>query len=106
MEYLIQGGLPQRTAHEVIGKLVGLCEARGLRRLADLPDEELRRADPRLGSDAKEYLGVANAVKAFVSYGSTAPAEVERQLLTWKEKLGAGGGNDDRNSDRPDRGLR
>ena len=28
MEYLIERGVPQRTAHEVIGRLVGLCERR------------------------------------------------------------------------------
>jgi argininosuccinate lyase len=32
-------------------------------------------------------LGVNNALKAFRSYGSTAPAEVERQLRWWKEQL-------------------
>ena len=43
-----------------------------------------RRASPRpipsLGPGVKDVLGVANAVKAFRSYGSTAPAEVEKQL--------------------------
>ena len=29
MEFLIQQGVPQRTAHEVIGRLVGLCETAG-----------------------------------------------------------------------------
>ena len=36
----------------------------------------------------KEVLGVANAIKAFRSYGSTAPAEVAKQLQSWKERLG------------------
>ena len=35
----------------------------------------------------KAVLGVANAIKAFRSYGSTAPAEVEKQLAGWKERL-------------------
>jgi argininosuccinate lyase len=30
---------------------------------------------------------VANALAAFRSYGSTAPAEVERQLAAWEERL-------------------
>ena len=46
MEYLIQQGVPQRTAHEVIGHLVGLCERRGLKRLADLPDDDFAEAHP------------------------------------------------------------
>src|SRR5205085_533779 len=43
MEHLIARGVPQRTAHEVIGHLVGLCESRGCRRLADLPDDAFAR---------------------------------------------------------------
>ena len=87
MEYLIRRGVPQRTAHEVIGHLVGLCERRGLKRLADLTDDEFAEAHPALGPEARDILGVANAVKAFRSYGSTAPAEVEKQLAGWKERL-------------------
>jgi argininosuccinate lyase len=87
MEVLIAHGIPQRTAHETIGHLVADCERRGCRRLADLPDDAFTRALPSLGPGVKELLGVANAVKAFRSYGSTAPAEVAKQLQSWKEQL-------------------
>jgi argininosuccinate lyase len=89
MELLIQRGVPQRTAHAVIGKLVGLCESRGLKRLADLTDAELTAAHPALEPRVRDVLGVANAVKAFRSYGSSAPDEVTRQLERWKTKLAA-----------------
>jgi argininosuccinate lyase len=88
MEVLIARGIPQRTAHELVGQLVAECERRGCRRLADLPDDVFVRALPSLGPGVKELLGVANAVKAFRSYGSTAPAEVAKQLQYWKERLG------------------
>ena len=87
MEYLIRRDIPQRTAHEVIGRLVGLCERRGLKRLADLTDAELAEAHPLLGPEARGILGVENAINAFRSYGSTAPAEVEKQLERWKQRL-------------------
>jgi argininosuccinate lyase len=87
MEVLIARGIPQRTAHEVIGHLVAECERRGCHRLADLPDDVFARALPSLGAGVKELLGVANAIKAFRSYGSTAPAEVAKQLQYWKERL-------------------
>ncbi len=90
MEHLIGLGLPQRTAHEVIGRLVGLCESRGLTRLADLSDSDLAAADPRLGPEVRNVLGVENAVRAFRSYGSTAPAEVEEQLGRWRGRLQTG----------------
>ncbi len=88
MEFLIQQEVPQRTAHAVIGRLVGQCESRGLKRLADLSDADLLAAHPSLGPGTRERLGVANAVQAFQSYGSTAPEQVETQLQRWKNKLG------------------
>ncbi|MGD0039738.1 MAG: argininosuccinate lyase [Isosphaeraceae bacterium] len=88
MEFLIQQEVPQRTAHAVIGRLVGQCESRGLKRLADLSDTDLLAAHPSLGPGTRERLGVANAVQAFQSYGSTAPEQVETQLQRWKNKLG------------------
>jgi hypothetical protein len=33
-------------------------------------------------------LGVENAIKSFVSYGSTAPQEVARQVERWKQRIG------------------
>ena len=87
MESLILQGVPQRTAHEVIGRLVGLCEMRGVKQLADLSDAELIEAHPKLGPEARKVLGVDNAIKAFRSYGSTAPTEVENQLARWKQRL-------------------
>ena len=87
MEFLIKRGVPQRTGHEVIGGLVALCERKGCR-LQDLGVDELAAAHPALGVGAGEALGVANAIKAFCSYGSTAPAQVEAQLAAWRGRLG------------------
>jgi argininosuccinate lyase len=86
MEELIRRGVPQRTGHEIVGHLVSLAEKQGVR-LADLSDLEFQKAHPKLDSSVKQTLGVANAVKAFRSYGSTAPAEVTKQLAEWKKRL-------------------
>jgi argininosuccinate lyase len=87
MEHLIGRGVPQRTAHEIIGQLVKLCEHRGVKQLVDLPDDDFKKAHSALDRGIKDILGVANAVKAFRSYGSTAPAEVQKQLERWKERF-------------------
>ena len=87
MEFLIKSGVPMRSAHEAVGDLVRECESRKCR-LADLPAELFEKVCPGNGSKAREALGVTNALAAFVSYGSTAPAEVERQLRDWQERLG------------------
>jgi argininosuccinate lyase len=87
MEFLILQNVPQRTAHEVIGRLVKLCESRGVKRFTDLSDAELAHAHPLLGSEVRGLLGVQNSIKAFRSYGSTAPVEVEKQLEQWIQRL-------------------
>src|SRR5262249_28169844 len=88
MEYLIDRGVPQRTGHEIVGKLVALCEQRNCP-LVDLTDADFSVASSLIGPDVREWLGVENAIKAFRSYGSTGPKEVERQLSRWKNTLNA-----------------
>jgi len=87
MEHLIAQGTPMRAAHEAVGKLVRLCEERRCR-LADLPAEVYEKVNPGLSPGVYKVLGVANALAAFRSEGSTAPAEVERQVTLWRERLG------------------
>ena len=87
MEFFIAKGVPMRSAHEAVGKLVRRCEGDRCR-LADLPDAAFEEACPDIGTGVRGVLGVANALAAFKSYGSTAPAEVERQLREWRERVG------------------
>jgi argininosuccinate lyase len=89
MEGLVEAGVPLRSAHEIVGKLVRDCEQRGSR-LADLPDEILASLLPHR-SDAVAFLrsrlGVNQALAAFRSHASTAPSEVQQQLQFWKQRL-------------------
>ena len=86
MEFCIARGVPMRAAHEAVGKLVRLCEQRRCR-LAQLPDEVFDSVHPGLTPGVYQVLGVENALKAFRSYGSTAPTEVQRQLEAWRARL-------------------
>lgn len=86
MEHCIKRGIPQRTAHHLVGSLVKSAMERGCT-LSELPDEIFPEADHRLGAEVKEVLGVQQAVAAFQSYGSTGPAEVQRQIERWKKQL-------------------
>jgi len=87
MENFIAAGVPMRTAHESVGKLVRTCEHQRCR-LADLDVSEFEAACPGQGAKVKAALGVANSLAGFKSYGSTAPAEVEKQVAAWQERLG------------------
>ncbi|GIW98236.1 MAG: argininosuccinate lyase [Pirellulaceae bacterium] len=86
MEHLILQGIPQRTAHHLVGKLVGMAQARRCR-LADLTPDELRSACADLDPSALDALGVEKAVKAYRSYGSSNPQLVEEQVQRWRQRL-------------------
>ena len=86
MEFFVKQGIPLRSAHEAVGKLVRQCEERRCR-LADLTPDVYDGVRPGLGAEAYKVLGVPNALAAFRSAGSTAPAEVERQLEVWRLRL-------------------
>jgi len=87
MEYLILRGVPQRDAHHAVGRLVRRALDTG-RTLKELSLEVFREFVPDIGPEVYEYLGAENAVRAMKSLGSTAPAEVARQIQRWKAKLG------------------
>ena len=86
MEHLIKKGVPQRKAHHLIGDLVRKATEQGAR-LADLSLEDFQAFDPNLDASVYEVLGCENAVKAFLSYGSTAPNRVAAQVDRWKSRL-------------------
>ena len=86
MEHLVTQGMPLRTAHEAVGKLVRLCEERRCK-LIDLPPDTFDAIQPALSKTVYSRLGVANALQAFRSYGSTAPKEVAEQVRRWQDRL-------------------
>jgi argininosuccinate lyase len=86
MEYFIRRGVPMRTAHHLVGKLVAAAKERHAT-LAELPLEVFQEQLPDLDGGVYEILGVENSVKAFVSYGSTAPDQVRHQLNQWRKRL-------------------
>jgi argininosuccinate lyase len=86
MEFFIRRGRPQRTCHELVGKLVRAAMERGVP-LANLKLEEYQRQDPEIDDSIYQVLGSRRAVEAFVSRGSTGPNEVEHALKVWRARL-------------------
>jgi len=87
MEYLIRRGVPQRSAHGVVGRLVRQGIESG-RALAEFSLKELQDACELVDETVYDCLGAENAVKAMKSYGSTAPEQVRAQIDAWKKRLG------------------
>jgi argininosuccinate lyase len=86
MEELVKQGVPQRTAHQLIGQLVRLANEKGVS-LAELPQKELQELCPELDDTVYGVLGVENAIRAFSSLGSTAPGRVASQVENWRTRL-------------------
>ena len=86
MEYLIQRGVPMRSAHETVGKLVAMCEQKSCR-LAELSLADLQAACDRIEDSVYDVLGTVNATRVLCSYGSGGRAQVELQLANWRKRL-------------------
>ncbi|HEY4233143.1 MAG TPA: argininosuccinate lyase [Lacipirellulaceae bacterium] len=86
MEYLIKKEIPQRTAHELIGRLVASAMKRGIS-LSQLKLSDFQAAHPSLDNEVYQVLGASQAVEAFTSDGSTNPTKVKQQLEAWRERL-------------------
>lgn len=86
MEYLITRGVPMRTGHEVVGKLVKLCESRKCR-LVDLKLDELKQHCGLIEADVANWLGVPNVIARLSSFGGGGRDAVAEQLREWHTRL-------------------
>lgn len=85
-DYLVKKGVPFRTGHDIVGRLVALCVSKSCQ-LQDLTLDELKSISPVFSDDVYNYLGVENSVKKFCSYGSTGSECVSSQLDFWAAQL-------------------
>ncbi len=100
---LVRLGVAFRTAHHIVGGLVGGAEAEGIPTLAELPDEAVRAAldgsDDPVARDLAHRRGIASQLRGAATIegslaaadvtGGTAPAPVAAALAAVKERLGA-----------------
>ncbi|MCL2743141.1 MAG: argininosuccinate lyase [Planctomycetaceae bacterium] len=86
MEHLIIQGVPQRTAHGIVGKVVRYTMDKNVP-LAKLTLAEFQAVHAGFDESVYTVLGAKNAVSAMRSYGSTSPEEVRKQIERWKEKV-------------------
>ena len=85
-EYLVEKGLPFRSAHEVSGRLVRLCEDRG-GALSELSLEDFVAESPLFEPDIFKRLDPERVVKAYCSAGSAGTREVAKSLARWTRLL-------------------
>jgi len=87
-DYLVRKGVPFRTAHEVVGKVLRDAEKRG-ESWTKTPLTRLREFAPEFGADFHEALSVEASLKAHSVAGGTAPESVRTAISDWREKLAA-----------------
>jgi argininosuccinate lyase len=78
-EWLVRRGVAFRSAHEITGACVRLCEARGIE-LWELSDEDLMSISPELTPDVRGVLSVDASIRSRSSRGGTSPDRVREQL--------------------------
>jgi argininosuccinate lyase len=74
-DYLVRQGMPFRSAHEVVGRIVAHCETAGTS-LVDLDQRALQKFSPVFGPDAPACLSIEASVASRRCEGGTAPARV------------------------------
>ena len=82
-----EAGVPFREAHHITGRAVRLADERR-EALWELPLEELKGIDGRIGAQVFEVLSPEASVRSRTSFGGTAPKAVRQQIEAAKEALG------------------
>ena len=83
-DYLARRGVPFRTAHDIVGRVVRLASERGCD-IADLTLEELREFSDVITEDVYDVLTLEGSVAARNHVGGTAPAQVRLQVARWEK---------------------
>lgn len=78
-DYLVKKGVPFRTAHEIIGKIVFACLKDG-KAIADLSLSELKSISPAFDEDVFESISLHTCVEGRSLPGGPAPAAVEAHI--------------------------
>lgn len=82
-DYLVRKGIPFRTAHDVVGRVVRKASAEG-KDLSELPLEELQSFEPRIDKDVYAVLTLEGSLSSRNHLGGTAPTQVMHQVKRWE----------------------
>jgi len=86
-DYLVRKNVPFRTAHAIVGSIVGLCLDRG-KELPELSLAELQGFSELIEDDIFAVLSTAGSVASRNSAGGTSTRAVSRALDLAEQKLG------------------
>ena len=78
--------MPFRDAHHVTGTIVAMAEKQS-RTLDALDLKDMQSIEPKITDDVYTVLSPLASASSRISYGGTAPSEVEKQVKRWKATL-------------------
>jgi argininosuccinate lyase len=78
-DYLVRKGVPFRTTHEVVGRLVRIAEERGVP-LSELGLKDFIRESPMFSEDVFDVFDWEASVEARLAHGGTALESIDSQL--------------------------
>jgi argininosuccinate lyase len=84
--YLVQRGVPSRSAHEAVGKAVRVCMERGCQ-LQELSLPELQKFHPAFAQDVYPALTLQAVLALHNVEGGTAPGQVKRALERAEQRI-------------------
>lgn len=85
-DYLARKGVPFRSAHEAVGKIVSYAERRG-KELSDLKLSEFHRFSKEIDEDIFQVITFSGSVESRNSLGGTSTANVRKQIATARRFL-------------------
>ncbi len=83
-DYLVKKGLPFRSAHEVVGKMVLYCIQNNIN-IEDLSIEDFKSFSPSFQDDIKEKVEIESCIESKVSQGSTSTQNVSIMIEKGKK---------------------
>lgn len=89
-EYLVTKGVPFRTSHQVVGRLVRKADQLERHELRKLTLDELRSECNAIANDVYDWLGPENVVKRYQTAGNSGVSGFTQQLAEWKQRLADG----------------
>jgi argininosuccinate lyase len=87
-DYLVEKGVPFRSAHRLVGELVSLAISRR-QDLGELSLDELRCHDAHFAEDFREAFSLERSLQKRQALGGTSPARVAEQLALAAERWSA-----------------
>ena len=77
-DYLSMKGVPFRTSHEIVGKIVKFAESKKLN-LSDLKIDDFVKFSKNITNDVYEFINVEKSINAKKATGSTSPNNVKKE---------------------------